>query len=82
MDFGGENDFFTTKFSSIVIGFYCSRDAIVLSRGKTLFNPLTPGAFYKKCVFLDSLVAFRLDLGQISFNPVENAFAIQQLAFH
>ena len=24
---------------------------------------------------------FKLDLGQISFNPVENAFATQQLAF-
>ena len=24
---------------------------------------------------------FRLDLGQITFNPVENAFATQQLAF-
>ena len=31
--------------------------------------------------FLDILVVFRLDLGQISFNPVENAFATQQLAF-
>ena len=24
---------------------------------------------------------FRLDLGQITFNPVKNAFATQQLAF-
>ena len=31
--------------------------------------------------FLDILVVLRLDLGQISFNPVENAFATQQLAF-
>ena len=30
-------------------------------------NPLTPGAFCKKCIFLDILVVFRLDLGQISF---------------
>ena len=30
--------------------------------------------------FLDILVLFKLDLGQISFNPVENAFATQQLA--
>ena len=30
---------------------------------------------------LDILVVFRLDLGQISFNPVENMFATQQLAF-
>ena len=44
-----------------------------------LFNPLTPGTFYKKC-FLDILVIFRLELSQITFNPVENAFATQQLA--
>ena len=33
--------------------------------------------------FLDILVLFyfKLDLGQISFNPVENVFATQQLAF-
>ena len=31
--------------------------------------------------FLDILVLFKRDLGQISFNPVENAFATQQLAF-
>ena len=31
--------------------------------------------------FLDILVIFKLDLGQINFNPVENAFATQQLAF-
>ena len=31
--------------------------------------------------FLDILVIFRLDLGQITFNPVENAFATPQLAF-
>ena len=38
------------------------------------FNPLTPGAFCQKCIFLDILVIFRLDLSQISFNLVENAF--------
>ena len=38
------------------------------------FNPLTPGAFCQKCGFLDILVIFRLDLSQISFNLVENAF--------
>ena len=32
-------------------------------------------------VFLDILVIFRLDLGQISFNLVENVFATRQLAF-
>ena len=31
--------------------------------------------------FLDILVLFKLDLGQISFDPVKNAFATQQLAF-
>ena len=45
------------------------------------FNPLTPGTFCKKCVFLDILLIFRLDLSQITFDPVENAFATQQLAF-
>ena len=33
-------------------------------------NPLTLGAFCKKMCFLDILVVFRLDLGQISFNLV------------
>ena len=31
--------------------------------------------------FLDTLVVFRLDLSQISFNLVENALASQQLGF-
>ena len=46
-------------------------------------NPLTPGAFciILKMRFLDIMVVFRLDLGQISFNLVENAFATPQLAF-
>ena len=35
------------------------------------FNPLTPGAFGKKCGFWTS---WWLDLGQISFNLVETAF--------
>ena len=30
--------------------------------------------------FFDILVVFRLDLGQISFNLVENAFVTRQLA--
>ena len=49
-------------------------------RSGSIINPLTPGAFCKTMHFLDILVAFTLDLGQISFNPVENAFATQQLA--
>ena len=31
--------------------------------------------------FLDILVLFKLDLGQIRFDPVQNAFTTQQLAF-
>ena len=31
--------------------------------------------------FLDILVVFRLDVGQISFNVVKNVLATQQLAF-
>ena len=37
--------------------------------------------FLQKVPFLDILVTFRLDLSQITFNPVEHAFATQQLAF-
>ena len=37
--------------------------------------------FLQKVRFLDILVIFRLDLGQITFNTVENEFATQQLAF-
>ena len=46
------------------------------------FNPLTPGAFCKKIkrVFCRAILAdFRLDFDQISFNPVENAFARRRL---
>ena len=35
----------------------------------------------QKMCFLDILVLFKLDLCQIRFNPVQNAFATQQLAF-
>ena len=35
---------------------------------------------FAKNAFLDILVVFGLDLGQISFNLVENAFATRQLA--
>ena len=48
---------------------------------KEMFNPLTPGALSKKMRCLDIFVVFRLDLGQISFNLIENGFATQQLAF-
>ena len=43
-------------------------------------NPLTPGTFLPKTHFLDILVVLKLDLGQISFNLVENAFATQRVA--
>ena len=37
---------------------------------------------FAKSAFFDILVIFRLDLGQITFDPVENGFAIiQQRAF-
>ena len=36
--------------------------------------------FAKNAGFLDILVVLRLDVGQISFNLVENAFATRQLA--
>ena len=42
------------------------------------FNPLTPGNL-QKVRFLDILVIFRLELSQITFDPVENA--TQQLDF-
>ena len=42
---------------------------------------MTPGAFRIKMRFLDILAVFRLDLGQISVNLAENAFATRQLAF-
>ena len=51
-----------------------------MGKNDTLFNPLIPGAFCRKC-FLDILVVFRLDLSQISFNLVENTFATRQLTF-
>ena len=35
----------------------------------------------QKLHFLDILAVLRLDLGQISFNLMENAFATQQFAF-
>ena len=43
-------------------------------------NPLTPGAFCQK-VFFYILELFRLDMGQISSNLVQKAFATWQLAF-
>ena len=46
-----------------------------------IFNPLIRGAFCKKAFFLDILVVFRLDLGQISYNLPENTFATWQHAF-
>ena len=42
-------------------------------KGRNKINLLTPGVFGKK-MFLDVLVVFRLDLSQISFNLVKNAF--------
>ena len=50
-------------------------------RSWIIIKPLTSGTFLEKERFLDILVIFRLHLSQITFNPVENAFATQQLAF-
>ena len=36
---------------------------------------------FAKSAFLDILVIFKLNLGQVTFNLVEKAFATQQLAF-
>ena len=44
-------------------------------------KPIDSWNFLQKVRFLDILVIFSLDLGQITFDPVENAFATQQLAF-
>ena len=46
-----------------------------------MINPLPPGFFGQKALFLDTLEIFRLNLGQISLNLVQNAFATWQLAF-
>ena len=46
-----------------------------------MVNLLTPvQSFLPNMHFLDILVVFRLNLNQISFNLVENAFATRQLA--
>ena len=43
-------------------------------------QPIDTWNFLPKMRFLDNLVVLRLDLSQISFNLVEDAFATQQLA--
>ena len=43
-------------------------------------NPLTTGTFCKKYAFSGHFGAFKAGSRQISFNPVENAFATEQLA--
>ena len=59
-------------------------NSVMLIRFPTscIFNcgSYSPGTFCQKWVFLDILVVFRLDFGQISFNLVEKAFATQQFA--
>ena len=55
--------------------------------GKSVFNYFLIGLTHwlrellQKNAFLNSLVVFRLDLCQIRFNLVKNAFATRQLAF-
>ena len=46
-----------------------------------LTKPIDSCNVSQKARFLDILVLFKMDLGQISFNPIENAFATQQLTF-
>ena len=70
---GGLNAFYTS--------FYRKKTLIKSPNLRTLFQPIDSWNFLQKMHFLDILVLFKLDLGQISFNPVENAFATQQLAF-
>ena len=43
-------------------------------------SPIDSWNFLPKMLFLDILVVLNLDLSQISFNLVENAFATRQLA--
>ena len=47
----------------------------------SIHEPIDSWNFLQKVRLLDILVIFRLDLGQIIFDPIENAFATQQLAF-
>ena len=54
---------------------------LLLRRKAVFYFSIDPWNFLQKVHFWDVLVIFRLDLGQITFNPVENAFATQQLAF-
>ena len=46
-----------------------------------MINPLTPGAFCKKCSFLTFWWFLAGSQPNISFNLADNAFATQQLAF-
>ena len=72
---------FVAFFSLVGIGFSNEAQKYI-SFGKLghVINPLTPGTFCQNCIFFYILVVLRLDLGQISFSQVENAFATRQLA--
>ena len=67
--------YFTVNVGRKFWGFSC----IHLIEGVHLTHWLLE--LFAKNAFLDILVFFKLDLRQISFNPVENAFATQQLSF-
>ena len=45
------------------------------------FNPLTPGAFRQKRIFLHVLEIFSLEMRQIGSDLLKQAFATQQHAF-
>ena len=53
---------------------------VYVSKSDSSFDLIDFWNFLQKMRFVDILVIFRLDLGQTSFNPVENAFATHQLA--
>ena len=40
-------------------------------------NPLIPGAFHQKCIFLEILVIFSQEMGQISSNVLKKALILQ-----
>ena len=67
----------------IMISLHSRKHCLLKFICRGFINPLTPGTFCKKTLvrFLDILVIFRLDLGQVTFNLVENVFATQQFAF-
>ena len=69
------------KANSTWINDICNKDLSNRPIIICCLNPLNPRAFCKERGFLDILVLSRLNLGQITCNPVKNALASQQLGF-